>query len=208
MMVSPLLQNSTPVAQTHDGGTMDRRTRRLSRFIFWLAAAAEVGWAGIRITFRRRRLPLGLPPLYYDPFVRELEEHGRYVLPCGGGVICEPDRAIKELRREYGPADLCDRCFSLLFEQPPDAQYPEGIDSTALGIVFRLGNQPMLRKLVEMRQRLLQLPAVTQPAAGWRRQITPLEHCDLLIAGLCHRLHQSLPAGIPPLTASEISNIF
>jgi hypothetical protein len=180
----------------------------VGRILSVSAAAVLACWAGSWWLGREKPLPPGLPPLYYDPFVRQLARHGRYVLACGGGVICEPQRAIDELQDRYGEQGLCDRCFSLLFEQEPDAQYPEGVDATASGIIYRLGDQETLQKLVETRQRLLQLPSVPPPAEPWRRRATPLDRCDALIAGLSHRLAQPLPDGVAPLTDQERYRLF
>jgi hypothetical protein len=183
---------------------MDRRKGRLTRLAVNFATAVSACWAGCWLTFREKPLPPGLPPLYYDPFVRELVRHGRYVLPCGGGVIAEPQRAIDELQGRYGQAGLCERCFTLMFEQSADAEYPEGIGNTAMGILCRLGDRLTLQKLMGLRHRLLQTETGTNPAEMWQRGNMPPDRCDWLIAALCHRLHQPLPDGVAPLTDDDV----
>jgi hypothetical protein len=182
---------------------MDRRKRNFGRFALLITAAVSAWWAKCWMAEWEKPLPAGLPPLYYDPFVRQLAEYGRYILPCGGGVISEPDRAIKELQRRYGHADLCQRCFALVFEQPPDADYPEGVGATAWGILYRLGDDAMLQKLLEMRHRLHQFAPARQTNDSARR-FAPLDRYDQLIAGLYHRLHQPLPDGVAPLTDEDL----
>ena len=193
--------------QGYDGVVMDRRKGNLRQIVSNITAAVSAWWAKCWMADWEKPLREGLPPLYYDPFVRQLVEYGRHILACGGGVISEPDRAIKELKGRYGQAGLCDRCFALVFEQPPDAEYPEGIVGTAWGILYRLGDDAMLQKLLEMRDRLQQLAPATPPAEEWRPH-APLDRYDQLIAGLCHRLHQPLPEGVTPLTDEDIFYLF
>jgi len=187
---------------------MGLRRGVFSKIAVRVSAAVSACWARSPTAGRRGALPPGLPPPYYDPFVRQLVKCGRYVLECGGGVIAEPQRAIDELRGRYGDQGLRDRCHALLFEQGPGAEYPEGIESTALGIIYRLGDLTALQELEETRQRLLQLSQASNLSVALPALHTRLEHCDWLIAGLCRRLGRSLPDGIPALADEEAGRLF
>ncbi len=111
----------------------------------------------------------------------------------------EVDRHLKEAmitRQKYGEQGLRDRCYSLLFQQPSDAEYPEGIDSIATDILNRLGDESTLQRLIETRLFLLDSLQATQPVnPGLTRQV-PLQRCERLIAEICKRTNKSLPPGV------------
>lgn len=161
------------------------------------------------LTSRSRNNPArpGLPPLYYDPLARDLVKSGRYVLPCGGGVFPEPRRAVSELLEKYGEEGLRECCLLYLFDHSTDMEYPEGTDKTAEGIVYLLADKETIPKLLQIRERLENLPPLRKPVDDYRYVRNPLERCEWLLAAVCYRLNKPLPDGILPIenfTESQI----
>ncbi|MBN2684288.1 MAG: hypothetical protein JXR40_03325 [Pontiellaceae bacterium] len=140
----------------------------------------------------------GMPPLYYDPFVRDLMEHGRYILGCGGGVIPEPRKAISRLVGQYGEDGLRACCLMLLFDHPEGSEFPEGTSITAMGMLYLLGDESTVETLVEIHARVPVSSPDGNPTDPYQLWHNSRERCEQLIASICHRLDKPLPDGISP----------
>lgn len=127
-------------------------------------------------------------------FARDLFRHGVYVLPCGGGVISEPRRALAELERRYGREGLLRESRILLLEAPCEGPYPEGSEAVAMGIIYHLAEGELLRDLVETRRRWLESD-VDLP--GRMRTI------ETLISGIAPKLGLPCPEGVAPMDPQE-----
>jgi len=70
-------------------------------------------------------------------FVYRLARHGVYVLPCGGGVISEPQEAMDRLAGWYDRDDLNRLCSRILrrHARSGGVELPEGVWGTVSGIL-------------------------------------------------------------------------
>jgi hypothetical protein len=132
-------------------------------------------------------------------FAADLFCCGVHVLPCGGGVIPEPRRAVRELKRKYGQEGLLRESKILLFESPLDSKYPEGTRSVATGILYRLADGELLRDLVETRSRWLQSPGDLSD------RIRAIEG---LISGIAFTLRLPCPEGLSPVDVQAESDSY
>lgn len=142
-------------------------------------------------------------------FSRDLFRHGVYVLPCGGGVIPEPRRAIGELEGRYGREGLLREARKLLFEASLEESYPEGSLSTASGILYHLADRDLYRELVGARGEWLaraQEEGRGVPGEGGLNR--RLERLQNLIGGISNRLRLPLPEGVPALDPQMEFSLF
>jgi hypothetical protein len=123
-------------------------------------------------------------------FASDLFRSGIYVLPCGGGVISEPRRAVRELESKYGQEGLMRESRILLFETPLDSKYPEGSRAVATGIIYLLADGEIFRDLVEMRSQWREGPG------DLPGRILTIE---ALISGIAFRLQLPCPEGLAPM---------
>ena len=134
-----------------------------------------------------------------DEFVHELHLDGMYVLPCGGGAINEPVRAIRKLEPKYGKAGLVRLSMELAFEMPDEDIHPLETVSVALGILYHLADNALLEKLITMREEWMG----TGGDAAHEESDKPMWRIEPLISGLCNRLNHPYPDGIEPLHPLE-----
>jgi len=151
-------------------------------------------------------LPRGssLPDPLKD-FSRELFQEGVYVLDCGGGVIPEPRWAILRLKRRYGETGLRDRCLGICaLPAPAQAQLPEGVWESAHGVLFHLGDEATLAKLVTLHR------ANTEPEHALSNDANHhgLGSIETLVAALSRKLGLPPPEGVRPLTGSNWRDLF
>jgi hypothetical protein len=111
---SSLIWDQVREDQRYDAAIMDRPQRRLARIARCLTRAVSAWRARWWPAAWEKPLPQGLPPLSYDPFVRQLAQYGRHIRGCGGGVIAEPQRAIDSQQGRFGEQGLRDRCYLLV----------------------------------------------------------------------------------------------
>jgi hypothetical protein len=109
-----------------------------------------------------------------EAFIRELVSQGTCMLPCGGAIISEPRRAIFNLQQKYGNGALRQKCLALVTRR---AELPEGVECVAKGIVYHLADEAFLDTLLASNQE---------------------GSLDPLIAAVCSKLNQLLPAGVKP----------
>ena len=145
-------------------------------------------------------------PAEVEEFSRILFKHGVYVLGCGGGVIPEPRCAIERLRGKYGESDLLEQCLEIcMLPKPLPRKLLEGVWRTAHGILFHLGDEATLEKLIAYYPE-------SEEANYNAASNEPAEHClgslETLIAGLSMKLVRSLPEGIRPFSDDSWQFIF
>ena len=145
-------------------------------------------------------------PVEVEEFSRILFKHGVYVLGCGGGVIPEPRCAIDRLRGKYAESDLLGRCLEIgMLPYRLLRQLPEGVWSTVDGILYHLGDEATLEKLITF---YAESKEVKCNAASNESAKYCLGSLETLIAGLSMKLGRPLPEGIPPLTEFDCQFIF
>ncbi|MHC5006905.1 MAG: hypothetical protein ACYTGF_06050 [Planctomycetota bacterium] len=132
-------------------------------------------------------------------FAVDLFLFGLHILPCGGGVIPEPRRAVRTLKRKYGQEGLVRESKILLFESPLDSEYPEGTRSVATGIIYHLADKELFRDLVETRSQWLEDPG---DLSGRIRTI------EALISGIAFRLKLPCPEGLSPVDVQAECDYF
>ena len=76
-------------------------------------------------------------------FLCRLFRHGVYVLPCGGGVISEPEQAIDCMMGWYNRDDLKRLCLEIVHRKaaPGGFNLPEEISNTVAGILHHLPDE-------------------------------------------------------------------
>ena len=186
------------------------------KVILWAAAvltALEVGgfiykWLKIRCSDSSQE-ELGL-------FARDLFDEGVYVLPCGGGIMCNARRAFSHIRWTYGRERLI-RLSTAVALNPyaRDDSYPEGIQAVAYDMLYLLADKPLLEKLICFHRTFVaELSTSSSPVAQPRPYIATtkssdvLRRLDRLIAGICNKLNQPCPEGIRPLDRETEASLF
>jgi len=129
-----------------------------------------------------------------DRFARDLFRHGVYVLRCGGGVLPDADRAVRELGATFGERGLLRGCCALVLEPHPPVRMPEGVHSAAFGVIARLADRGLLEELIALRAE-----ALAGGPPGRR------ETLDYVVASVSRRLGVAPPTDLPPLDPQEES---
>lgn len=146
-----------------------------------------------------RRREEALARLQAIPFGTLLFRHGIHVLGCGGGVISEPRRAIRELSYPFGRDGLIAEAWRYLFEPIEGEPQPEGTGVTAMGILYELADAAFYARLVAERERWL-----AEGEEGEGRAAT----AELVIRGIASRLDLPLPEGVEPISARDECTCF
>ena len=158
------------------------------------------GWTGEEKTTVSRQADV---PMSADDelriFARDPFRKGVYVLPCGGGVISEPRKAIYYLRSRYGDDGLRRRCLRLVRQEttcPDNGEgLLEGVWSTATGILYHLADEEVLAEL----WLVFQSQARNRPELPHDGSYCILGSVESLIVLISNRLQRPLPTGVRPL---------
>ena len=135
-----------------------------------------------------------------EDFSRNLEYFGVYDLPCGGGIITNPDGAARWLRRGYGQKGAASRCIFLLSRGPLTNDSEKLTVSLACDLLYRLGDSTTIDQLQGLRNKLLQQISSSETITQSQSDIQiRLKYTEVLIAGLCQRLSIEIPDNIPSL---------
>lgn len=141
-----------------------------------------------------------------DEFARDLFKYGVHVLACGGGVVPEPRSAIRSLNYKYGKDGLLWGAYLIYVGEKDVLKKPllEGTGSVVFGILYYLGNQELLQKLISVYRKEVNAgdPSVTDP------KDYHLGSSETLVAGICDRMGRPLPVGIRPLSPEDKCRLF
>jgi hypothetical protein len=161
--------------------------------------AEEPSMAGFLKRLFPKREPVKPGDVAPVEFAADLFRCGIHVLACGGGVIPEPQRAVRELKRKYGQDGLLRESKNLLFESPLDSKYPEGTRSVATGIIYHLADRELFRDLVETRSQWLERPGDLSARIGT---------IETLISAIAPKLGLPCPEGVSPMDVQDAADCF
>ncbi len=134
-------------------------------------------------------------------FAQDLVHHGLYVLPCGGGVIAEPRRAIQGLVPRYGRDAAALLSLAVLTESP-EVSFLEGTRWIAAGVMYHLADEWLLMHVREAWERM------TRRDVKADESDEALHLIESVIAGASGRLSRPLPKGITELDEMEEYYLF
>lgn len=121
-------------------------------------------------------------------------------------MIPEPRSAIGSLKYKYGKDGLLWGAYLIYVREKDVLKKPllEGTESVVCGILYYLGNQELLEKLIAFYRKEVEAgePSVTDPKQYH------LGSSETLVAGISDRLGRPLPEGVRPLSPEDKSWLF
>ena len=124
-----------------------------------------------------------------EDFSKNLDHFGIYDLPCGGGIITNPDAATRWLRRGYGQEGAVSRCILLISKGPITSGWEQVRIGVACEVVNALGDAATIDKLQKLHDELLsKIPSSETSAQNQSDLQTRLKDIDSLITKLREHL--------------------